>query len=95
MWLWPLSACFCCCFYCCCCQSPEKFQRILAELTAAVDAERNQVEEVDRACSELATRQDMVGKVRHALIRLLLQHGFLLLLAAVSQSGMQYTLLQQ
>eukprot|EP00775_Hariotina_reticulata_P004190 gene4190-4438_t len=44
-------------------QSPEKFQRSLAELTAAVEAERAQVEEADRACSELAARQDMVGKV--------------------------------
>eukprot|EP00878_Enallax_costatus_P013072 GHUV01013660.1.p1 GENE.GHUV01013660.1~~GHUV01013660.1.p1 ORF type:complete len:449 (+),score=217.15 GHUV01013660.1:423-1769(+) len=44
-------------------QSPEKFQRQLVELTAAVEAERNQVEEADRQCSELAARQEMVGKV--------------------------------
>jgi hypothetical protein len=45
-------------------QSPEKFQRSLAELTAAVEGERTAVEEADRACSELAARQEMVGKVR-------------------------------
>lgn len=47
-----------------CLQSPEKFQRQLAELTAAVEAERGQVEDADRACSELAARQEMVGKVK-------------------------------
>jgi len=36
----------------------------LAELTAAVEGERAAVEEADRACSELAARQEMVGKVR-------------------------------
>jgi hypothetical protein len=45
-------------------QSPEKFQKSLAELTAAVEAERGAVEEADRACSELAARQEMVSKVR-------------------------------
>lgn len=45
-------------------QSPEKFQRSLVELTAAVEGERTAVEEADRACSELAARQEMVGKVR-------------------------------
>eukprot|EP00879_Flechtneria_rotunda_P009721 GHRR01010170.1.p2 GENE.GHRR01010170.1~~GHRR01010170.1.p2 ORF type:complete len:464 (+),score=213.62 GHRR01010170.1:562-1953(+) len=44
-------------------QSPEKFQRSLAELTAAVEAERAQVEEADRACTGLAARQEMVIKV--------------------------------
>jgi hypothetical protein len=44
-------------------QSPEKFQRSLVELTAAVEGERTAVEEADRACSELAARQEMVGKV--------------------------------
>ncbi|KAF8060492.1 kpr-2 [Scenedesmus sp. PABB004] len=44
-------------------QSPEKFQRSLAELTAAVESERGAVEEADRARSELAARQEMVGKV--------------------------------
>lgn len=44
-------------------QSPEKFQRSLIELTAAVEGERSAVEEADRACSELAARQEMVGKV--------------------------------
>jgi hypothetical protein len=34
------------------------------ELTAAVEGERTAVEEADRACSELAARQEMVGKVR-------------------------------
>lgn len=48
-------------------QSPEKFQRSLAELTSAVEGERTAVEEADRACSELAARQEMVGKVRLTL----------------------------
>lgn len=50
-------------------QSPEKFQRSLAELTAAVEGERNAVEEADRACSELAARQEMVGKVDKELAK--------------------------
>lgn len=44
-------------------QSPEKFQRSLVELTSAVEGERAAVEEADRTCSELAARQEMVGKV--------------------------------
>uniref|UniRef100_A0A383VHS0 Uncharacterized protein n=1 Tax=Tetradesmus obliquus TaxID=3088 RepID=A0A383VHS0_TETOB len=44
-------------------QSPEKFQRSLAELTSAVEAERGVVEDTDRACSDAMARQEMVGKV--------------------------------
>lgn len=44
-------------------QSPEKFQRSLAELTSAVEAERAVVEETDRACSDVVARQEVVGKV--------------------------------
>lgn len=50
-------------------QSPEKFQRSLIELTAAVEGERSAVEEADRACSELAARQEMVGKVDKELAK--------------------------
>jgi hypothetical protein len=45
-------------------QSPEKFQRSLAELTSAVEAERAVVEDTDRTCSDVMARQEMVGKVR-------------------------------
>jgi hypothetical protein len=59
----------------CCChllllllQSPEKFQRSLAELTSAVEAERSVVEDTDRTCSDVMARQEMVGKVREATL---------------------------
>ncbi|GBF91237.1 hypothetical protein Rsub_03557 [Raphidocelis subcapitata] len=44
-------------------QSPEKFQRSLAELQSAVDDERGQVDAADRRCRALQARSDMVGKV--------------------------------
>jgi transcriptional antiterminator Rof (Rho-off) len=60
----PLVACACHLTAILHLQSPEKFQAVLAELAAAVEAERAQVEAADRRCRDLAVRRDAVGKVR-------------------------------
>lgn len=45
-------------------QSPEKFQRILADLQSAVETERGLVGEADRRSRDLQAKVDMIGKVR-------------------------------
>ena len=45
-------------------QSPEKFQKSVAELQAAVEAERTLVEAADRRCRDQQARKEMVNKVR-------------------------------